>query len=153
MATLSVCAEIIIGRVDTIADGNTVTIEGAANQRHRIRLSGIAAPDKAQPFGDRSTSNLSAMTFGRTVTAECGKRDRYGWEVCKILLDGQDVNLEQLKAGMAWWDKHYAHEQSAEDRSTYERAQFWAQAGRLGLWSETNPESPWKFRHEKSPDP
>jgi endonuclease YncB( thermonuclease family) len=133
----------LAGRVVNVADGATVTIQDGANQRHTVRLSGIDAPDKAQAFGNRSTSNLAAMVFDRTVTAECGKRDRYGREVCRILLDGRDINLEQVKAGMAWWDKR--HDQSRD----YEEAQFWAQARRLGLWSESKPIPPWEFRHER----
>ncbi len=37
----------------------------------------------------------------------------------KVLLNGQDVCLEQVKAGMAWHYKDYQAEQSAEDRKIY----------------------------------
>jgi endonuclease YncB( thermonuclease family) len=86
------------------------------------------------------------MVFDRTVIAKCGIRDRLGRDICKILLDGRDVNLEQVKTGMAWWSKANAREQSTEDRSAYEQAQFWAQARRLGLWSESKPSAarPWR---------
>jgi hypothetical protein len=30
-----------------------------------------------------------------------------------------DVNIEQIKAGMAWWYREYAKEQTAEDRASY----------------------------------
>lgn len=45
-----------------------------------------------------------AVCLGRQVAVEFHKRDRYGRLVGKVLLDGMDVNLEQLKAGLAW---HY----------------------------------------------
>jgi endonuclease YncB( thermonuclease family) len=38
------------------------------------------------------------------VIVEYDKYDRYGWVLGKGLLDGEDVNLEQIKAGLAW---HY----------------------------------------------
>jgi endonuclease YncB( thermonuclease family) len=32
-----------------------------------------------------------------------------------------DVNLEQVRAGMAWWYREYAGEQSAQEREDYAR--------------------------------
>lgn len=134
------------GRVVSIADGDTVTLLDSNNQQHKIRLSGIDAPEKVQPFGRQSRSNLSALIFNRTVTAKCGKTDRYRQEICKILIDGADVNLEQVKAGMAWWYKQDAREQSLQDRENYEVAEFNAKVRRRGLWSEKNPLPPWEWR-------
>jgi endonuclease YncB( thermonuclease family) len=140
-------AETINGRVVGVADGDTVTVLDPANRQHKIRLAGIDAPEKAQPFGQRSKASLSNMVFGRQVIAECGKMDRYRREVCKIIVNGVDANLEQVKAGMAWWYRKYAKEQQAEDRAAYEKAEAEAQAGRRGLWSDPKPMPPWEWRH------
>jgi endonuclease YncB( thermonuclease family) len=86
------------------------------------------------------------MLFNREVTAECGKADKYRRQVCKILVDGVDANLEQVKAGMAWWYRDYAREQSPKDREDYEVAEFNAKVRRLGLWADTNPVPPWEWR-------
>lgn len=134
------------GRVVAIADGDTLTLLDAQHQQHKIRLSGIDAPEKAQPFGQRSRSNLAAMVFGKDVAAECGKTDRYRREVCKVTLNGTDINLEQVKAGMAWWYRQYANEQSPQDREDYEVAEFNAKIRRLGLWADKNPMPPWEWR-------
>ena len=57
-------AETVAGRVVSgIADGDTLTILDLSNQQHRIRLSGIDAPEKKQPFGSRSKQNLSSLAF------------------------------------------------------------------------------------------
>jgi endonuclease YncB( thermonuclease family) len=37
-----------------VSDGDTITVLDAERQQHKIRLSGIDAPEKAQPFGQRS---------------------------------------------------------------------------------------------------
>jgi endonuclease YncB( thermonuclease family) len=42
-----------------IADGDTLTILDSSNQQHKIRLYGIDAPEKKQPFGTRSKQNLA----------------------------------------------------------------------------------------------
>lgn len=138
----------IQGRVVGIADGDTVTVLDGNNQQHKIRLSGIDAPEKAQPFGARAKANLSAMVFGKEVVAECGKVDRYRRDICKILVDGRDVNIEQVKAGLAWWYRNYAREQSPKDREDYEVAEFQAKIQRLGLWADKNPVPPWDWRHD-----
>jgi endonuclease YncB( thermonuclease family) len=146
---IPVSADTLTGRVVNVANGDTVTIQDGANQSHVVRLSGIEAPDKVQAFGNQATSSLAAMVFDRAVVARCSKRDRHGRDVCTILLDGRDINLEQLKAGMAWWEKHNARDQTPGDRSAYEQAQFWALAHRSGLWRDSNPLPPWEFRHER----
>ena len=102
----------IEGRVVGVSDGDTITILDRAKVQHKIRLSGIDAPEKGQAFGERAKENLSKLVFDRQVEAECHKRDRYGREVCKVMLGLSDVNLEQLRTGMAWWYREYAKEQT-----------------------------------------
>lgn len=41
----------IAGHVVGVADGDTLTVLDDTNQQHKIRLAGIDAPEKAQPFG------------------------------------------------------------------------------------------------------
>ena len=65
------------------------------------------------------------------------------------LLNGTDINLAQVRDGMAWSYKQYAREQSPEDRREYERSEFQAKIHRLGLWAEKNPTPPWQWRGEK----
>ena len=58
----------IDGRVVSVADGDTVTVLDADKVQHKIRLSGIDAPEKAQAFGNRSKESLSDLVFSKTVT-------------------------------------------------------------------------------------
>lgn len=83
-------AETLSGYVVGIADGDTVTVLDANRQEHKIRLAGIDAPEKAQPFGDRSKQNLAALVFNKNVIVEWDKQDRYGRTVGKILINGKD---------------------------------------------------------------
>ncbi len=64
----------------------------------------------------------------------------------KVLVDGIDVCLEQLKAGFAWHYKKYQHEQNLEDQRLYADAENHARDERLGLWRENNPNPPWEYR-------
>ena len=146
--SISAHAANLTGRIVSITDGDSLTLLDAQHRQHKIRLSGIDAPEKAQPFGQKSKSNLSAMLFNREVVAECGKTDRYRREICKIQVDGVDANLEQIRTGMAWWYRKYATEQTAKDRGGYESAELTAKARGIGLWSDKNPQPPWEFRRK-----
>ncbi len=77
-------AETYTGRVVGVSDGDTITILDRSNAQHKVRLSGIDAPEKAQPFGQRSKQSLSAAVFGKQVTVDSSKRD------CRSLASGID---------------------------------------------------------------
>ncbi len=118
--------------------------------QHKIRLSGIDAPEKKQPFGNRSKESLSDLAFDKTVNVETSKRDRYGRQIGKVLVNGRDVNLVQVERGMAWFYRQYQREQSPNDRRLYEAAEDAAKADKRGLWRDADPVPPWEFRNNKS---
>lgn len=142
----SAYAEVLSGRVVGIADGDTVTVLDIAKTQHKIRLGGIDAPEKKQAFGNVSKKSLSDMVYDKNVDVEWHKEDRYGRKVGKILIDGVDVNLEQIKRGMAWFYKKYKGELIQEDRIAYVQAQQQAEAEKIGLWRDPEPIPPWDFR-------
>lgn len=142
-------ADQIVGRVVAVADGDTLTVLTADKEQHRIRLSGIDAPEQSQAFGSVSKRHLSDLAFNKEVVVEYDKRDRYGRIVGKVFAAGQDVCLGQLEAGLAWHYKKYEREQPAEDRPIYARSEVAAREARRGLWQDTNPVPPWEFRHAK----
>ena len=72
--TFSASAD-VSGRVVRVLDGDTVEILETGNRVTRVRLAGIDAPEKSQPFGQRSRQALSSMVAQRTVTVT---RRRYG---------------------------------------------------------------------------
>jgi len=142
-------AETITGHVVGVADGDTITVLDADKVQHKIRLAGIDAPEKKQAFGNRSKESLSALAFDKTVNVETDKQDRYGRQVGKVLVNGQDVNLVQVERGMAWFYRQYQREQSPNDRRLYEAAEDAARADKRGLWRDADPMPPWEFRHNK----
>jgi endonuclease YncB( thermonuclease family) len=143
-------AETIRGRVVGVTDGDTLAVLDGSDQQFKIRLSGIDAPEKRQPFGNRAKESLSEMVFGKQVVVESSKEDRYRRKVGKVLHDGTDVNLEQIKRGMAWHYIAYAKEQAPADREAYASAEAEAKAQRRGLWRETGQSAPWEVRRIKA---
>jgi endonuclease YncB( thermonuclease family) len=66
-----------------------------------------------------------------------------------VLINKIDINLEQIKLGMAWYYKKYKGELEQEDRISYVQAEQEAKKGKLGLWLDENPVPPWDFRKQK----
>lgn len=142
-------AETLSGRVVRVSDGDTIVVLDTSNIQHKIRLQGIDAPERGQAFGTKSKDHLASLIEGGTITVDYNKRDRYQRIVGKVLLDDADMNLEQVKAGMAWHYKKYQGEQSSDDRIAYSDAELDARRGKLGLWVDQTPVPPWEYRQTK----
>ena len=137
----------LAGKVVAVLDGDTIDVLTPVKALVRVRLAGIDAPEKKQAFGNVSKQTLSDLVFSREVVVEWRKKDRYGRIVGKVLVDGIDMDLKMVTAGMAWHYKQYAKEQSATDRESYASAEDAARAKRVGLWRDKDPIPPWMFRH------
>jgi endonuclease YncB( thermonuclease family) len=141
-------AEVLIGKVVGITDGDTITVLDANKTEHKVRLMGIDAPEKSQDFGSASKQALSNYIYQREVTVEYKKFDKYKRIVGKVTLDGQDICLQMIRDGMAWHYTEYEKEQSKTDRDLYLKAEAKAREVNLGLWVQRRPVSPWIFRQK-----
>lgn len=128
-----------------ITDGDTVTVLDAFKVQHKIRLSGIDAPERSPSYGHASRRHLARIVFGKTVTIVTARRDRYGREVGKVIADRVDANLVQLRSGLAWHFKRYAHDQPVADRGPYAQTEADARKARHGSWHDAQPTPPGRF--------
>ena len=136
--------------VVSVADGDTITVLTAEKKQHKIRLLGIDAPEKAQAFGQRSKQSLSDLVYKKQVTIEYKEQDRYKRYLGKVLVDGKDANLMQIKTGMAWWYRQYKRSQTPEDQKAYADAEAVARGSKVGLWADKEPVAPWEFMRQKN---
>jgi endonuclease YncB( thermonuclease family) len=134
-------ADTITGQVVGVADGDTITLLDKDQGTTKIRLHQIDAPEKKQDFGQRSKQSLSALIYGKEVRIDVADIDKYGRTIGKIWLGPMDINLEQVKLGMAWVYDKYATEPA------YFAAERAARMSRIGLWNQPNPQPPWEYRH------
>lgn len=138
-------------QVVRVEDGDTLIISNTANQHLRLRLQGIDAPETGQAFCKDAKEHLAKLASGKSVAIEFdphGKPDSEGRVVAKVFLDGNDIALAQVKAGLAWYCKGYKKMQSESDRYSYAETEKEARAAGLGLWREKNPKAPWDFRKQ-----
>lgn len=141
-------ADELQGRVVAIADGDTLTILDAQNQQHKIRLAGIDAPEKNQPFGQVSRQHLAKQCFQQAASVVWNKRDRYQRIIGKVYCKGKEVGLDQIQAGLAWWYRKYAKDQTQEDQGRYSDAEIAASRDKRGLWQSPKPTPPWDWRRK-----
>jgi hypothetical protein len=61
------------------------------------------------------------LVSGKAVTLQCEYETSHGRLICKVLLPyGEDLGLDQLKAGIAWHYKQYQDQQSSADGEAYD---------------------------------
>jgi micrococcal nuclease len=138
--TFSVHAEEFSGRVVGVAEGDTITVLVGIEPR-RVRLAGIDAPEKGQPFGQRAKQALSRLAVERTVRVVVRGQDRYGRTLGEVLLpDGVSLNERLVGEGWAW---HYTRYSKDQRLAELEAA---ARRSRRGLWVDPHPVPPWAFR-------
>jgi len=145
-------ADTFRGKVIGVSDGDTVKVlreEGGQKIQEKIRLLGIDAPEKKQPYGPQSKESLSQKIFGREVEVEWKKKDRYGRTLGKIKLGGKDMNLTQVEEGLAWHYGQYAKEEFPGDADRYEAAEGKAREAKLGLWAASFAKAPWDYRRAR----
>lgn len=133
-------AEPLTGKVVRIADGDTITVLDAANAQHKVRLQGIDAPERGQPFGTKAREGLAAMVMGKAVTVHDDGKDKYGRTLGRIEIEGRDVNRQMVADGLAW---HYVKFSRDARLAAAERD---ARAARRGLWADAAPVPPWEWR-------
>jgi micrococcal nuclease len=145
-ASAAVCEESWSGKCVGISDGDTILVMQGRRQI-KIRLYGIDCPEMGQDFGAQARRFTAQMVYGKLVTVQEMDRDQYGRTVAWVVVDGQSMNKELVKAGFAWWYRYYAL-QDEELRTLEDRAR----KDKIGLWSSPNPIPPWNFRLESRTD-
>lgn len=136
----------IICLVVGISDGDTLTArcgEPGHYEQLKVRTAAIDAPEKAQPFGQRSRQNLADLCFQQHATITPRTKDRYGRTVADVECRGRDAGQAQVQSGMAW-----VYDRYSKGYEALYPMQDAARQARRGLWSmDATP--PWEWRKAK----
>ena len=129
----------LTGQVIHIADGDNLIV--VINDEHiRVRLAGIDAPEKNQPFGTHSRQSLSDLCFWKQVVVTPKGKDQYGRMFAKVRCGDVDAGEEQVKHGMAWVYDRYVKDPSLNP------LQEEAKTAKRGLWADSHSTPPWEWR-------
>jgi len=139
LAQLSSVSEVFQAECVGVADGDTLTVLQGKRQI-KLRLEGIDCPELHQSFGTRARQFTSNLVFGKKVTVSAQYLDRMGRTVSRVSVNGKDISLALVEAGLAWHYRRYSSDPLL--------AKAEAQARRLkkGLWSDPRPVPPWEWR-------
>jgi micrococcal nuclease len=133
--------------VTEIFDGDSFNLKAANAQTVRVRIAGIDAPEKSQPYAQKSKAALEALLASGPITLDVIKQDRFERWVAHVSVNNVDVGLRQVEDGWAWYFRRYKKDLSESMQRDYERAERQARADQRGLWAWSSPpEPPWKFR-------
>jgi endonuclease YncB( thermonuclease family) len=123
-----------------VTDGDTLKARCGDAPMTTIRLAEIDAPEKRQPFGERSRQQLTELCFRKVAEVHPKSRDRYGRTVARLTCAGHDASLEQVRAGMAWAYTRYVTDPEVKE------LEAGARAASRGLWADPAPTAPWEWR-------
>lgn len=141
----------IAGKVVKVSDGDTVQVLEESEGKsvlHKIRLAGIDAPEKSQPFGSRARQALAELVAGKLVQVEVLSKDRYGRLVGRIWVGKEEVNSKMVSAGWAWYYRQFRKTLPEEMQDQLEEFETLAKEKKRGLWTDSQPTAPWEFRKE-----
>jgi len=141
-------------RVVRVSDGDTLTVRTHHHRQIKVRLARIDAPETShgtrrpgQPFGETATRSLRQLVGDGSIVLDCPETDRYQRHVCWVLAGAVNVNLEQVRRGMAWvYRPPRASKRELQALSPLLDAQETARQAARGLWSEAEPIAPWDWR-------
>ena len=122
-------SNVLKGLVEYVTDGDTINVK-SEDKIYVIRLYGIDAPEKNQPYGNKITTFLKDKLESKQVTINFSSKDRYGRIIGKVYYDGIYINELLIKIGGAWHYKQYSN-----DVDLYNAEQS-AKKNRLGIWNQ-----------------
>lgn len=132
---------LITARVVSVVDGDSILVLTPGNKQVELKLHGVDSPEEKQPFGEDAKQFTSQHCMGKIVLYRIVGIDIYERTISTVFLeDGRELNLELLRAGLAWHYDRYSN------RQAYTDAEAQARKDGLGLWAEENPTPPWEWR-------
>jgi len=125
-------------QVSRIIDGDTIEVAKGATKL-TVRLVGMDAPEAShkkhepgQPFSQQSTKYLAKLALNRSAEVKSYGADRYGRVLGEVFVDGNNVNLEMVKAGLA--EIYRGTPAQGQDLGQYWKAEEEAKRAGKGMW-------------------
>jgi endonuclease YncB( thermonuclease family) len=125
-------------QVSRVVDGDTIIVK-KGDTKLTIRLVGIDAPEVShaknqpgQPFSQQSTKHLAGLVLNKTVDIKSHGPDRYGRTLGEVFLDGNNINLEMVKSGLA--EVYRGTPAKGQNMELYWKAEEDARKTEKGMW-------------------
>lgn len=134
-------AGLIAARVERVVDGDTIVV-GFGGGTERVRLLSVDTPESVHPDATRNhplgraASDFTRQRLeGRQVVLEPGpgdEFDRYGRRLAYVLVEGENFNVELVRAGHSPYDTRFG--ESVRYGREFRVAEREAREARRGIW-------------------
>ena len=84
------------GEVVGVPHGDTLLVKHEGNTR-QVRLHGLLAPDKGQPYAEQATTFMAKLALGQTVHVIQMGKGRQKQISAEVLLDGKSLNDQLVR--------------------------------------------------------
>jgi len=134
-------AQVLVGTVKRVIDGDGAEVELSSGPIE-VRLHGIDAPERDQPWGEEAAAALRQRIEGREVALEPVTQDDYHRLVAVVNLGEENINAWLVQQGHAWAYRYYLKD---PEFCTWESD---ARMARRGLWAlpQGQWQAPWEWR-------
>ena len=141
------------GKVVMVHDGDTLTVFDNDLAFTKIRLYGVDTPEGRQAGGQAATNALRSLALFQQVGVQVVNKDQYGRSVALVTLaekkdkKGESllVNEELVRQGHAWVYDQYCKQPRCRG---WKKMEGRAREQRLGLWQNSDPTPPWRWRQK-----
>jgi endonuclease YncB( thermonuclease family) len=128
-----------------VHDGDTIGVELAGGVRITLHLVGVAAPNLrdvrprgaprpvAQPFAEEARKALEDLALHRLARVFVYGRDAFRQVMAEVLIEGENLSVHMVRAGLARVDRAARHVPEAL-RRRLESAEGEARREKRGLW-------------------
>ena len=108
---------------------------------HYLVLQGIDSPKPGQDYFGQSLKHLDDLIVGRSFRVIIYGLDEEKREIARVFVNELDVNIEMLRAGLAWYDGN-----EFEDSRSFKLYEKAARDEKIGLWNDPDPIHPSEFK-------
>ena len=136
-------------RVVSVQDGDSITVrapQSKSEDRFRVRLYAIDAPEHDQQYGDEARDYLRRLVWNRNdLILEPIDTDRHGRLVGVLYYREagrqRSVNRLMVQQGLAWWYSRYGGHGLGLEQGERD-----ARGRRRGMWASRGQVAPWEHR-------
>jgi endonuclease YncB( thermonuclease family) len=136
-----IASTLLVATVIGIADGDTLLAETPGKQQVLVRLAAIDAPDFGQPYAEKARASLVKLCLNKRASFKPVTSDGEGRMVADVKCAGKDASAHQVRNGYAW-----VYDRYSQDHADLYELEEAARNARRGLWMDSFPIPPWKWR-------
>jgi len=133
------------GKIVSVLDGDTIVLMTPEKEKVKVRLYGIDTPKGDQHHAQKAKRFTFSLVYDKVVEVIPYDTDMEGRTVGIVLVDNMNANEEVIRSGHGWQYRNYC---DASFCSEWLQLENDAKISGVGLWHNSDPVPPWKWRKE-----